>query len=116
MPPDGQPEKLPESFSVQALVFLPSQNEIDSVLQGWDAPTMKILTVDAKRRLILPGASPGECYAVREAGTGHYELAKVVPAAKTPKPTPAEVDALLASFPLTPSMTSNDLRTLTREP
>lgn len=77
---------------------------------------MKVLTIDTKRRLVLPGATPGECYAVRESAPGHYELAKVIPAPKKRKPTPAEVDALLASFPLTPGMTSQELRTLTREP
>lgn len=28
---------------------------------------MKVQTIDTKRRLVLPGATPGECYAVREA-------------------------------------------------
>ncbi|QTN33973.1 hypothetical protein HZ994_17165 [Akkermansiaceae bacterium] len=77
---------------------------------------MKVLTVDSKRRLVLPGATPGECYAVRQSGSGHYELAKVIPAPKKRRAKPAEIDALLASFALTPSMGSQQLRTLTREP
>ncbi|NQX01028.1 hypothetical protein HQ447_10235 [bacterium] len=77
---------------------------------------MKFQMVDTKRRLVLPGAKPGECYAVREAGPGHYELAKVIPASKKPKPKPAEIDALLDSAALTPSMPWEQLRVLTREP
>ncbi len=76
---------------------------------------MKIQTIDSKRRLVLPGASPGECYAVREASPGHYELAKVIPAPK-PKPSPVELDALLISAALTPKMSWEQLRSLTREP
>lgn len=77
---------------------------------------MKVLTIDTKRRLVLPGALPGECYAVRETGPGHYELAKVMPAPRAPKPGPAEVDALLISAALTPSMSGEELRAITREP
>ncbi|MFN0126697.1 MAG: hypothetical protein ACKV19_08435 [Verrucomicrobiales bacterium] len=77
---------------------------------------MKVQTIDAKRRLVLPGAQPGECYAVRGDGHGHYELTKVIPAPKAPKPNPAEIDALFASAALTPAMNSEQLRALTREP
>jgi len=76
---------------------------------------MKVATIDSKRRLVLPGAQPGEAYAVREASPGHYELAKVIPA-PLPKPTAEELDALLASAPLTPKMSWEELRSLTREP
>lgn len=75
---------------------------------------MKIATIDAKRRLVLPGAKPGETYAVREAAPGHYELAKVIPAPRA-KPTAGQLDALLASAPLTPKMSWEKLRRLTRE-
>jgi hypothetical protein len=82
----------------------------------WDFPTMKIQTIDAKRRLVLPGAKPGECYAVREAAPGHYELAMVIPAPGKPKADPGQIDALLAAAALTPAMDWKQLRTLTREP
>lgn len=76
---------------------------------------MKISTIDAKRRLVLPGSQPGEIYAVREASPGHYEIAKIIPAPR-PKPTPEHLDALLASAALTPKMSWDELRNLTREP
>lgn len=81
----------------------------------WEFPTVKVQTIDAKRRLVLPGAKPGECYAVRESAPGHHELARVVPAPK-PRPTPEQLDALLVSAALTPKMSWDELRTLTREP
>lgn len=77
---------------------------------------MKVQTTDSKRRLVLPGAQPGECYAVKKAGPGLYELAKVIPASNKPKPKPADIDALLASAALTPRMNWQQLRSLTREP
>ncbi len=77
---------------------------------------MKILTIDTKRRLVLPGANPGECYAVRQASPGHYELAKVIPAPKKPKPKQAEIDTLLTTAALTPRMNWEQLKALTREP
>jgi hypothetical protein len=82
----------------------------------WDFPTMKIQVVDSKRRLVLPGARPGESYAVRQTDDGRYELAKVIPAPARAKPTPEELDALLASAALTPKMRWEELRKLTREP
>jgi hypothetical protein len=81
----------------------------------WELPTMKITTIDAKRRLVLLGAKPGETYAVWQAEPGRYELTKVIPAPK-PKPTPEELDALLESAALTPKMSWEELRNLTREP
>jgi hypothetical protein len=81
----------------------------------WEFPTVKILTIDTKRRLVLPGAKPGECYAVRESAPGHYELAKVIPASKR-KPSPEDLDSLLVSAALTPKMDWDELKILTREP
>lgn len=76
---------------------------------------MKIAIVDAKRRLTLPGAKPGEAYAIHAPAPGNYELAKVIPAIST-KPTADQVDDLLASAALTPKMSWENLRQLTREP
>jgi len=76
---------------------------------------MKIQTVDSKRRLVLSGAKPGEAYAVRQTANGHYELSQVLPTQKT-QPAPEEFDALLRSAALTPKMSWEELRSLTREP
>ncbi len=76
---------------------------------------MIVSIVDTKRRLVLPGAKPGEAYAVREVASGNYELAKVNTVSPS-KPTPEELDVLLDTAPLTPKMRWEDLRSLTREP
>jgi hypothetical protein len=76
---------------------------------------MKIQRVDAKRRLVLPGAQPGDAFAVRQTASGHYELAKVIPAPKS-KPSPGQLDELLVSAALTPRMSWEELRGATREP
>jgi hypothetical protein len=76
---------------------------------------MKVASIDSKRRLVLPGAKPGEVYAVHELESGHYELAKVIPA-PSPKPSAAELDALFVSAPLTPATRWEELRSVTREP
>ncbi len=76
---------------------------------------MKIQSIDSKRRLILPGAEPGESYAVRQTASGHYELAKVIPAEK-PKPSAEKLDALFRSAALTPKTDWESLRRQTREP
>lgn len=88
---------------------------IDTAPCEWENPTMKIQTIDSKRRLVLSGAQPGEAYAVRQTASGHYELAKVVPTQKN-KPTAQELDAALASAALTPKMSWEELRSQTREP
>jgi hypothetical protein len=89
---------------------------VDNKFLLWEIPTVKVQTVDTKRRLVFPGAKPGECYAVKESGPGHYELAKVIPAPKKTKPKGAEIDALLVSAGLTPKMNWEQLQVLTREP
>jgi hypothetical protein len=77
---------------------------------------MKIAMLDTKRRLVLPGAQPGETYAVWEAEPEHYELTKVIPAPKKSKPSPRTIDALMQSAALTPRLNSEQLRAITRDP
>ena len=77
---------------------------------------MKIATVDDKRRLVLPGAVPGESYAISQGDDGHFHLIKIMLPAKKSKPTARKIDALLKSAALTPQMSAKTLRALTREP
>jgi hypothetical protein len=76
---------------------------------------MKIATIDTKRRLVLPDAQPGETYAVWHDAAGHYELTKVIPAPRKSVPSARKIDALMKSAGLTPNMSAEQLRTLTRE-
>lgn len=76
---------------------------------------MKIATIDAKRRIVLPGALPGEAYAVVREEAGRYELTQVMPAPRS-KPSAAKLEALMKAAALTPKMSWEELRQLTREP
>ena len=77
---------------------------------------MKVATIDAKRRIVLPGALPGEAYAVVREAAGRYELTQVIPASKRPKPSAAKLEALMKAAALTPKMRWEELRQQTREP
>ncbi len=89
---------------------------IDNFSHSWESAAMEITTIDEERRLVLPGAMPGEIYAVWQNKDGHYELTKVAPAPKQTKNTPEDLDALLISAALTPKMSWQELRSQTRAP
>lgn len=76
---------------------------------------MKIATVDDKRRLVLPGATPGESYAISQEEDGHFHLIKIMLPTKNSKPNARQIDALLKSAALTPQISAKKLRALTRE-
>jgi hypothetical protein len=89
--------------------------QLDSFSQKWDGPTMlKTATTDQKRRIVLPGAKPGEVYAVREVAAGHLELSRMLPAPQKRRRR-AEVDKMLDTAALTPRMNWDTLKQLTRE-
>jgi hypothetical protein len=71
---------------------------------------------DAKRRVVLPGAEPGEVYDVQRRGDGEYLLVKLQ--RPEPKGNPSREECLRAmdAAPLRPSMSWEQLRSLTREP
>jgi len=77
---------------------------------------MKILTVDQKRRLLLPGAEPGESFSVREVEPGHYELLKMIPQPRGGNPSAPKVEKLLETEALTPRMSWEQLKAGTRDP
>lgn len=77
---------------------------------------MKILTVDQKRRLLLPGAEPGESYSVQQVEPGHYELLKMIPQPRKGKPSASKVEKLLETEALTPRMSWEQLKAETRDP
>jgi len=77
---------------------------------------MKILTVDQKRRLVLPGAEPGEAFCVRQLEAGRYELLKMIPQPRGEKPPASKVEELLETEALTPRMSWEQLKAETRDP
>ena len=82
----------------------------------WDNPTMAISTADAKRRVVLPGANPGDVFDIRSQGEGRVLLVRL----EHPKPEPGMTLArcleAIAAAPLRPTMTWDSLKAITREP
>lgn len=77
---------------------------------------MATSTVDAKRRVVLPEAEPGEVFEIQSQGEGRLLLVRL----EHSQPGPAmSVDRCLeaiAAAPLRPKMSWEALRALTREP
>ena len=77
---------------------------------------MAISTADAKRRVVLPAAKPGDVFDVQTQGEGRLLLVRLEP----PKPGPAMSMArcleAIATAPLRPKMTWDSLKAMTREP
>jgi hypothetical protein len=77
---------------------------------------MTIAITDQKKRVVLPGASPGDVFDVQRSEDGRYVLVKLVRPPVASTRTAAEVKAALDSAPLTSRMDWETLKRLTREP
>ena len=77
---------------------------------------MAISKVDAKQRVILPAASPGDVFDIQSQGEGRLLLVRLEP----PKPGPGmslnRCLEAIAAAPLRPKMTWDSLKAMTREP
>ncbi len=77
---------------------------------------MAISTADAKRRVVLPAAKPGDVFEIQSQGEGRLLLVRL----ERPKPDPGmSLDRCLeaiAAAPLRPKMTWDALKATTREP
>ena len=77
---------------------------------------MSISTADAKRRVVLPAAKPGDVFDIQSQGEGRLLLVRL----ERPQPGPAmSLDRCLeaiAAAPLRPKMTWDSLKATTREP
>jgi len=77
---------------------------------------MAMSTVDAKRRVVLPAASPGDVFDIQSQGEGRLLLVRL----ERPKPGPginmATCLEAIAAAPLRPKMTWDSLKAVTREP
>jgi hypothetical protein len=71
---------------------------------------------DAKRRIVLPGAEPGDVYDVQKQGDGALLLVKLQPPEPREKLSREECLAAMDAAPLRPSMSWEELAVLTREP
>lgn len=77
---------------------------------------MATSTVDAKQRVVLPAARPGDVFDIQSQGEGRLLLVRL----ERPKPEPGMslescLEAIVAA-PLRPTMTWDSLKAMTREP
>ena len=89
---------------------------VDRVDLGWDNPTMAIARADSKRRVVIPGARPGDVFDIQQPADDQRVLVRLRP----PEiPTRMSREACLEAIsraPLQPTRSWEELRRLTREP
>lgn len=72
---------------------------------------------DSKRRVIVPGARPGDVFACEEQGNDHFLLVRLTkPAPPRKKITRAEVRKAVANSKMKFDLSWEELRQMTREP
>ena len=77
---------------------------------------MKVARADTKRRVVIPGAEPGDVFDIQQEGEGRYLLVRLQRPPATPRMTRQECRDAMARSPLTPIMSWEELRSMTREP
>lgn len=81
----------------------------------WDNPTMTS-KVDAKRRVVIPGARPGDVYDIQRQGDGRILLVRL----ERPEPgrgmSRSQCLRAMDEAPLPVNMSWDELKSLTREP
>ncbi len=77
---------------------------------------MSTATADAKKRIVLPGARPGDVFDIQNKGGGHFTLVRLQRPELPPRKNREQVLKAMAEEPLHPRMSWEELRQLTREP
>jgi len=100
-----------------AALFAPCSDPDLRLARGhalWDNPTMTV-TADAKKRVVLPGASPGDVFTCEKMGQGML-LRRVYRQKARKKMTKKQVLGAIRRWKYIPAMSWDELRKLTREP
>jgi hypothetical protein len=71
---------------------------------------------DAKKRVVVPGAKPGDVFACEQQGEDHFLLIRLVRPPRPARKTRAEVRRALKNSRMKFDLTWDELRALTREP
>lgn len=71
---------------------------------------------DAKRRVVLPEAEPGDVFDVQKQREGQYLLVKLERPKPRHRPSKEECLRAMDAAPLRPTMSWQELAALTREP
>lgn len=77
---------------------------------------MRVARADAKRRVVIPDVEPGDVFDIQREGEGRYILVRLQRPPPRPRMTRQECRDAMARSPLTPIMSWEELRSLTREP
>jgi hypothetical protein len=82
----------------------------------WDNPTMSISTVDAKKRIVLPGGRPGDVFDIQQQAEGRFLLIRLEKPERAARMSQKACMEAMCKAPLQPTLTWEKLRDLTREP
>ena len=82
----------------------------------WDNSTMATVLADAKRRVVLPAAKPGDVFDVQSQGEDRMLLVRLERPNPLPGMTMARSLEAMAAAPLRPKMSWDSLKAVTREP
>src|SRR5215218_7913161 len=76
---------------------------------------MAISTVDAKQRVVLPAARPGDVFDIQSQGEGRLLLVRLERPEPGPRMSMARCLEAIAAAPLRPKMTWDSLKAVTRD-
>jgi hypothetical protein len=82
----------------------------------WDNPTMSTSKVDSKKRIVLPNGRPGDVFDIQQQADGRFLLVRLEKPENNRRMSRAECLQAMRAAPLSPTMTWEELRGLTREP
>jgi hypothetical protein len=77
---------------------------------------MATARADAKKRVVIPTAHPGDIFDIQSQGEGRFLLVRLQVPQAPPKKSRAECLAAIARNPLRLRLSWDELRRLTREP
>ena len=79
-------------------------------------PPMKAVRADTKRRVVIPGARPGDIFDVHRQGDERFVLVRLHRPAEAPGMTREACLEAMSKSPLSPTLSWEQLRGITREP
>ena len=77
---------------------------------------MSIAKADAKRRVVLPAAKPGDVFDIQNHGDGRLVLVRLERPEPSPRMSKTRCLEAMASAPLRTKMAWDSLKQMTREP
>ncbi len=73
------------------------------------------VTADSKKRVVVPGARPGDVFICEQRDENHFWLARLNPPPPPKKKTRAQIRQAILHSRMQPMMSWDELRKLTRE-